>query len=298
MALTVEINSAASTTPMSFAPHPAEGLLGDDVADFQLAGHGVDGRSVEKGEVEQQVQAGDQARPQCQGAGQVALRIRHFAGEVGGRVPARVGVVDVDEGHREGAAEQQAAIAGHWPEGDRLPNIHRYPDCAAKAQDQRNLQAREPTLHAAAAAPRAHVGGGQGDDEDGGARFRRQHRHRRAEIGAKGNGGQRGGGGKADGRRNPAGNEAHRRMVDLAQEVVLAPGAGQRGTEFSVAERAAQGGEAAHGPEHQQHEAGLDVEQLEPETGEHPGADHVGHHHGGSCGSAELCLNQGLRLNG
>ena len=65
-------------------------------------------------------------------------------------------------------------------------------------------------------------------------------------------------------------------MINAAQKTVLAPRSWQRRSELRITKGAAQGDNAANQPKHEDHPAMLDVQELKTQTGEHPGANHVG----------------------
>ena len=120
----------------------------------------------------------------------------------------------------------------------------------------------------------------------------------RREVGAEGDGRERGGGREADGGRDPPGDEARAGVVDPRQEGVLPPGARDGGAELRVRQRPAEGGDAADDPEREEREGRADVHELETEAREDTGADHVGHHDGGGgveavAGAARGCGGHG-----
>ena len=52
------------------------------------------------------------------------------------------------------------------------------------------------------------------------------------------------------------------------------------------------GGDAADGPQREQREAGVDLQQLETEAREYPGADHVRDHDGDNGRGAEFAVRR------
>ena len=77
-------------------------------------------------------------------------------------------------------------------------------------------------------------------------------------------------------------------MVNSRQEIVLATGSRQRGAELGVCHGAANRDDSADGPEHQQNEAGANVQQLKTKAREYAGANHVGNDDGNDGRKTEL----------
>ena len=84
--------------------------------------------------------------------------------------------------------------------------------------------------------------------------------------------------GEADRGGNETGHEADRGMINLGKKMIFAAGARKCGTQFAVTKRAAQRGDSADDPKHQQRETGLNVRDLKPEAGKNAGADNIRDH--------------------
>ena len=251
-----------------------------NVANFDLAGHGGDRRHVQEGEVQQQIEHRNRQCAQHQHRAQGSLWVRQLTGEIGGRVPAGVGVVHVDQGDRKSAAEELRRVTGLRREQHRLRRVHQHPTDDAKHQDERDLQRRERPLQPGAAPARPRVHGRQHHDQADGQKAGIKGREDRGQVGAEGNGGKRNWRGEADGGRDPARHKARGGMIGLGEKVIFAAGSRQRGPQFRVAQRAAECREPAHRPQRKQDEPRLDVLELKAEAGEHAGANHVRDHHG------------------
>ena len=70
-------------------------------------------------------------------------------------------------------------------------------------------------------------------------------------------------------------------MIDFGEEMVFAAGAWEGGGKFGVGEGAAEGDEAAEGPEEEDGEGAGEGADLEAEAGEDADADHIGDDDGG-----------------
>jgi hypothetical protein len=84
-------------------------------------------------------------------------------------------------------------------------------------------------------------------------------------------------GGEADHDGDDAGHKTEGRMENLPEKVIFPAGARKGGREFGVAKGPAQGKDAPEAPEDHDRGARGDVTDLEAETGEDTGADHIGH---------------------
>ena len=70
-------------------------------------------------------------------------------------------------------------------------------------------------------------------------------------------------------------------MINLAQKMIFPAGPRQRRREFGIRKRAAHRANPAHGPERDDGETTWQVTNLESETGENAGTDHVRDHDAG-----------------
>src|SRR3984893_157657 len=103
---------------------------------------------------------------------------------------------------------------------------------------------------------------------------------------------------KSDCRRNESGHEPERWMINLREKMVLASGAGQRGAEFAVAERATKRDDSADDPQHQQRKPRLNACQLKPKAREDAGANDVGNDNGTCCEKADATRGRSLFHSG
>ena len=86
----------------------AERVSRHHVADLELAAHGIHRRDGEKHDVEKYIQSRNDAGAEQQYTRQTPVGIRHFSNEVGGGIPAGIGVVHVDQRHGEARAAHKA----------------------------------------------------------------------------------------------------------------------------------------------------------------------------------------------
>ena len=278
--------------PREAARHGAKQPAGRQVAHFDLTlEHGQRG-GAQKHVVQPHIQEEDHGRAGEQDAREVALRALDFAGEVHGGVPARVGVADVDQRHGKnlgsaGRASRPAAGAKRsgwgWPiTSPAAINATSTSTFTAVMITCKRLPARvlRPCTRARASTTLTASAGSPGE---GGARQQRRGEGRPHALGVlrQSQRGQRRGRGKAYRGGYPARQEAQRRVVYLAEVVILTSRAGHGGGQLAVAHGPAQGNKATDYPEHQQREAALDAQNLEAKAGENAGADHVGDNNGG-----------------
>ncbi len=159
---------------------------------------------------------------------------------------------------------------------------------AHEDEDEQHLQGRKRVLEPAAPRDARSVDGGAEEHDAGRQVGGRQAREDRGGVVPKGNGGKCGGPRKAECRRDPPGNEAERGVVQLRDEMVLAPGAGKGGAQLPVGEGPAERDDAPYRPQHEEREGGVQVLHLKPDAGENAGADHVGHYERGGGQQAHL----------
>ena len=115
------------------------------------------------------------------------------------------------------------------------------------------------------------------DNHRDGCGERRDIRKHPLQIRSEGHGTQGHRRGEADHDGDDAGHKAEGRMENLPEKVIFPAGARKGGREFGVAKGPAQGKDAPEAPEDHDRGARGDVTDLEAETGEDTGADHIGH---------------------
>ena len=98
---------------------------------------------------------------------------------------------------------------------------------------------------------------------------------------AQGDGREGDGRGKPGDDGHPPGQKPQGRVVDVGEKGVFAPGPGHHGAELAVAQGPAKGPHPPQYPQQQHGKGGVQALHLEPQGGEDPGADHVGHHDDG-----------------
>ena len=97
----------------------------------------------------------------------------------------------------------------------------------------------------------------------------------------QGDGREGNGRGKSGDDGHPPGQKPQGRVVDVGEKGVFAPGPGHHGAELAVAQGPAKGPHPPQYPQQQHGKGGVQALHLEPQGGEDPGADHVGHHDDG-----------------
>ena len=259
----------------------AENVLARDDRDVDLSGQLLDRRGVEEERVERDVEHDDDRRADQERARQAALRIVHFADDIGRGIPARIRIHHEHEADRERRADH---VGGSAAEGANEIG------CGVAERKARDQEARgsEPTLSTVQAIwnallwrmPRRSDQRHDPDDRrcrarSGGTPGRMALPYWPKAMAASATGAAKPTVAESQPARKPDG-----RMIGLAQKVVLAAGAGKHRRELAIGEYAAQRDGAADDPEQQQREAGRDALDLEAEARKHADADHVGHHNG------------------
>ena len=95
----------ASSDPAAAAGKAFFGDIGGDEFGF---GHDIDGEDVGVGEVHQDVNGGDDEHADDQAAGDVALGLFYFAGDIGEFVPAVIGPESALKGGGDANKEREA----------------------------------------------------------------------------------------------------------------------------------------------------------------------------------------------
>ena len=154
--------------PHKCAQLRAKGKLGRDHPNLYLTHHGIHGGNGEKDEVQQAIQCRHDRCADAQHPRKAPLRGREFTADIGGGVPARVGVVHIDQRHSEGAAAQQGR--GLTVPGKSGLLLGRTEDERSHREqhDEQQLEEREASLCAPTVTVVATVGRCERDDGDGG----------------------------------------------------------------------------------------------------------------------------------
>ena len=98
----------------------AEDVATGDEGDIDFAIESGEWGGVEEEGIEGEVEGEDDERAEEDGAGDVAFWVMDFVDDVGGGVPAGVGIHDVDEGDGEGGGGDERPVGEFGGEGDGL----------------------------------------------------------------------------------------------------------------------------------------------------------------------------------
>ena len=263
-------------------------MLRGDKSHLQLALHFLVRHEAEERSVQPDVGYGHDGHAPEQRSRQRTLRIAHFTGHIRRRVPARIGVGDIDQTDGKCRAEQLSPPRAVRHGQERLLVATGCDATHNESDNQRQLEQRKNVLEPTAPTHTPHVDGGDDKECTDSDHLRRDAlREKRFGVVPQRHAGQRHRRGKANRQRDKAGEESYGGMIDDRQVVVFAPRTRHGGAELAVDERTAEGNQSAHDPERKQCERRVQVEQLEAERGKDAGADHVGHREGGHAREAQ-----------
>ena len=253
----------------------AEDLLAGNEPDVELARQLGDRRGVEEHGVEGDVEHGHGRHGDQHRQRQVPARVADLAGDVGGGVPAGIGVHDEEQADEERRAHDVAEVCGRGRKRDGLALAERQAG-DDENQDQRHLQQGGQVLEHAGVLDAAQLHErGEPNQRERCQELRNAGGNAR-EIFAKRPSRRGNRGGKADGGRHPAGEKAHRLVIDAGEEVVFSARAREGGGKLRIGERPAQRHDAADRPQQHEREARGQVLDLETQAGEDADAHHVG----------------------
>ena len=263
--------------------HPAAGgaenPFGRQVPDLDSPGEVVQRNGPQDDEVHQDVEHGDEQGAGHQRPGE-PFGTSQVPDDVHRGVPAGVGVGNEHEGNRKTGTQQQPEVPrfrNEWRCDPAGPEPH-----GAERDDQQDLGGGEDVVHSAAPPGGQRMHGGEDDHGSRREVDRLDPRKQRLQVGGHRDRRKRGGRRETHGGRNAAGGESGGRVETPAEQVVLAPGTGKRGSQFAVDERSRKRNQPADDPEQERRECGRNRRDLKPEARENPGSDHVRHHeHGG-----------------
>ena len=253
----------------------AEHMLAGYRRDVKLAGQFLHRRRGQKDRVEPNIENDHDCSTRQQCARQIAGGLAHLLDDIGGRIPAGIGIHHKHKADGERRAGDNSKVGGARRKRRRL----RIADCETGDDEDCDEDQLEygPGIMERAAKPYAaqmHQRGEPGYAEP--EHQRRRLRRDGFEIAAKCHGGERNGRCKADRRRQPTGHKPERRMIDPAQKVVLPARSRQHGGQFGVAECPTDRHDSADDPQQEEREAGLYVGDLKSEAGKDADAHHVG----------------------
>ena len=219
-------------------------------ANLDSAAHFLHGCGQQEDRIEKDVSRHHNDSAGKKRARHIPLRLLYFADDVGRGIPARVRIHDINEGDREGAAEDRPRVAGLRQKSDRL-FLFDEKSSSDEHANQKQLHDCPKILKGAAKAQVTEMEKRHDPNEHERKDNRGTEVEHAAEIFSECHGSERNGCGEAHRGGNETSHETDGWVINFGKKMIFATGARQGGAELAIANRAAQRRDPAHNPEHQ-----------------------------------------------